>query len=86
MTSILCCHGLLDFDNSHDSIHNLSHPLMLVSLYILDSIEELPKGESVVWWKELQVGGAKEAQEGGYAGWREGQAVGEGGTQELLAD
>jgi hypothetical protein len=55
-------------------------------LDLLDCLEELPKGESVIWREKLQVGCAEEGQEGGDAGGWQGQAVGEGGTEELLAD
>lgn len=60
---------------------------MLVALLdLLYRLKELPECESVIWREELQVGCADEGQKGGDAGGWQGQAVGKGGTEELLAD
>jgi hypothetical protein len=60
--------------------------MFVALLHLLDCLEELPKGESVIWGEKLQIYCAEEDQEGSYAGWWQGQAVGKGGTEDLLAD
>ena len=59
---------------------------MALLLNLLNRLEELPQGESIVRGEQLEVGGAEEGKEGGDAGGGEGQAVGERGSEELLAE